>query len=226
MFPFAPSAWSLALELWFSVAFGVFLFRWRTSTLLVLVCIAFIALCHQARAFNTVDLGWSLNNLSGGAARFWFSFTLGVVLKRVSINRTLPVAVPRASLAIVFLFIFVPHNNPFIQLASVALLFPTFLLIATNSEPGGLLASISDHLGRLSYAIYILHAPVILLVLGSAKVLLPGFAHANPISTGTTILLLVLALSAILTYGFDEPVRKGILKLRSTSNRHQVTAKA
>jgi peptidoglycan/LPS O-acetylase OafA/YrhL len=206
-FPFAPSAWTLFLEFWCAILFAIGLMAFRTRVLVVVAALSWLALVQQVLAHGTADLGWALDNLPGGAARFWFSFSLGVILWRVARRGVrLPLTPPLAALGLAFLFVLVPQGGVGLQLLWITLLFPAFLLVASGSEPRGWIAVSSDHLGRLSYAIYIVHAPVILLLHGALKAV-GTEVQAQPALVGTALILAVLGVAALGTYAFDEPFR-------------------
>lgn len=158
-YPFAPSAWSLSLELWFNILYAALVIRLGLGALAVLAAAALAVLVHQALAFGALDLGWNIPTTPGGMARFWFSFTLGVIVFRLHRPHwTLPPAV-MVPLLPVLLFVVVPASAIGLGLVWIMVLFPINLVIGVAVRTGGMAAWVSDHLGRLSYGIYILHAP-------------------------------------------------------------------
>jgi peptidoglycan/LPS O-acetylase OafA/YrhL len=215
-FPYSSSAWSLSLEIWFNLLYALFIPRLSTRMLAVIVIAAVTVNLGLAWHFGSYSTGWGWSNLIGGVARFWSSFTLGILLFRLrgSLNMSaiwLPLLVP-CGLA----FAFIPHNAFMVSSAYILVVFPLITLVAANYTPPRWAAPICDHAGRLSYGLYILQAPLILI--GAALVTaitgrpFPNFAYRSHF----IILPFVIGMTAILVYGFDEPVRKWIsMKLRA-----------
>lgn len=217
-YPFSPSAWSLVLEFWFNLAFALLIVRWSNRALMVVAGVSFIVLVQQAMAHGTADLGWGVATLLGGSVRFWFSFTVGVLLFRM---RGAATPLPSIALLLVspaLLFLLVPHDAIFFQLFWIAVVFPVFIAIAARIPVGGVAATVSDHLGRLSYAVYILHGPVILLMLGVLTVFMGRAWEAFPLESAIYLLIGLGAISVLATYVFDEPVRRW-LRVRGRSTK-------
>lgn len=213
-YPFSPSAWSLVLEFWFNLLFAVTAVRWGVRALSVIAGVSFLVLCQQAMAYGTTDLGWGVLTLLGGSARFWFSFTLGVILFRL--RKTGP-SLPPIYLLLVspaLLFILIQRDNIALQLVWIGVVFPLFVRIAARIDVSGAAAVVSDHLGRLSYGIYILHGPVMMLMLGALTVVMGRVWELHALATGAFLLVGVLVASAILTYAFDEPFRRWVRNKR------------
>jgi peptidoglycan/LPS O-acetylase OafA/YrhL len=222
-FPFAPSAWSLSLEFWFNILYAALVIRFRLLGLVLLTAVSLGVLIHQAVAFGSLDLGWNIATTPGGSARFWFSFTMGVIIYRLH-RRTweLP-PITLLLLLPIFVFVAFPANNLVLGLLWITLVFPAALVIGAAVRAGGAAAWISDHLGRLSYGIYILHAPIVLFQTGVFKVLL-GEAWADYRTLiGWAIIATVLAVSALATYFFDEPLRRALQPKRPPAIPGRVT---
>lgn len=218
MFPFAPSAWSLSLELWFSIIFALVFMRLSTKLLIAIMAVSSALLVHQMTQFGTADLGWGLANWNGGAARFWTSFTFGVLIWRNRIYLSSMVRAPAlAALFITFTFVALPEKNLIFQLVWIFVVFPVFLAAAISSGPRGIMKKISNHMGRLSYAIYIFHAPVILLTLGTLKAIHID-AAANPYRIGLVLVVAVFVVSGFATYALDEPFRAWARRRRTQAD--------
>lgn len=207
-YPFSPSAWSLVLEFWFNIVFALTAVRWGIRSLGLVAGLSFVLLCVQSVAYGSADMGWGVSTLLGGSARFWFSFTLGVMLFRLRKTGAplRPMALLLASPAL--LFILIPTNDVILQLVWIALVFPLFVHIAARVNVTGVLAVVSDHLGRLSYGIYILHGPVMMLMLGTLTVIMGRTWELYPLQSGALLLVGVMIASAVATYLFDEPFRR------------------
>jgi len=209
-FPFAPSAWSLSLELWFNLVWALGLYRLSPRGIGCLTLLSAAVLIFEGVKFGTVDLGWGFSTLLGGAARFWFSFLLGILICRFrnSFSRISLPLWPAALLA--SLFISIAQHNIILQFTWIFAVFPLFVFLALRNEPSGKAVALSDFLGRTSYAIYILHAPLELFLFGIFKALF----HADPLKlapfSGVVAVLTVILISSALTYLYDEPLRKKV----------------
>ena len=209
-FPFAPSAWSLSLEFWCNLVYAAWVIRFRVLGLVVLTLISWVLLIHQALAFGTLDLGWNIATIPGGMARFWFSFTLGVLVYRLyRPNWVLP-PITLLLLVPVFAFVMMPAGHLTLGLVWITVVFPAALVIGAAIRVKGLVMWVSDHLGRLSYGIYILHAPIVLFLTGVFKVILGAAWEDHLALIGWAIIATVLVVSALATYIVDEPLRRAL----------------
>lgn len=206
-FPFALSSWSLSFEFWFNIAYVLIALRLDLRSLTVIAIAAFCVACQQAWVNETLDLGWSEENLIGGAARFWFSFTVGVIIYRAKLIYAAPPKFAVLLLPIVFGFVAVPHSAIGLQLFWIAIAFPTLIMLVSNTPVHGIACKVCDHLGRLSYGIYILHASIVLMTLGISKQLIGPDWMRYDAAIGASIIAVVLIASAVLTYFYDEPLR-------------------
>ena len=217
VFPFAPSAWSLALEFWFNVVYAMLVVGLGTRALWGLALAALALLCHQAWAFGSLDLGWGVSTLLGGSARFWFSFTLGVILRRTLMARAPSTPWAIALVPLAFGFVLLPHNAVSLQLLWIVVVFPAFVLLSARTPLPPFGGVVADHLGRLSYGLYILHAPIIMLSLGVLKQV-PGAPLTRfPTQIGLAILVVVVLATVVLTYGFEEPLRRRLARRRQAA---------
>ncbi len=197
----------LSFELWFTIIYAATVPRLPTRVLAGVAVLAFALLWHQARVVGSIDMGFDRRTLLGGLARFWVSFTLGVVIHRLS-----HLLLPRRPLPLLlgapaFAFVAFPHDAVGLGLAWIGLVFPAALIAGSAAECRGWTATAFDHLGRLSYAIYILHAPVVLFTFAVLKVALGEAWDASADVLAASAMLVVLVASAVATYAFDEPLR-------------------
>ena len=220
MFPYAPSAWSLSLEFWFNIFYAVLLPTLSNRVLWVIVSVALAIFAYESVRLGTTDLGWGLKNLVGGIARFCFSFALGVLIYRRGLTLTLPTWAFIALSVVTFAFMFLPSKAVLIHFIWILVFFPAFVVTALPVVLSGVGAWVSDHLGRLSYGIYILHIPVLLLAQGVYKAVFGIEAGSGGWAVGLFAVGAILLVTCLLTYGFDEPVRQA---LKPARRRHGVT---
>lgn len=222
-FPFAPSAWSLSLEFWFNIVYALVVIRFGIRALAVLAAVAMAVLVQQALAFGSLDMGWNIATLIGGSARFWFSFTLGVILFRLHrADWHLPPAAIWLGLP-VFAFVAVPADAVGMGLVWVVAVFPAAVLIGAAMRVGPRMTAVCDHLGRLSYGIYILHAPLVLFETGVFKVVLGDAWMDHQAMIGGVIFVTVIGFAAVATYRFDEPLRRYLQGKRPRGMRPRIT---
>lgn len=222
-YPYSPSAWSLSFEFWYNIVYALLAVRLGTKTLLVVIAISLAALLHQAGQWGTLDLGWGMSTALGGSARFWFSFSMGVLIFRHFLKHLQTTRLPFYLSILCFAFVALPKGAVELSLFWVVVVFPLAFVAGGAYQIRGAAAVVCGHLGRLSYGIYILHAPIVLFQTGVAKVLLGENWENHQVLIGLSIILTVLVASWIGTYHFDEPLRR-YLKNRVGKRRTVVAA--
>lgn len=222
-YPFAPSAWSLSLELWYNILYALLAVHLRTKILLSISAVSLAVLLHQASLWGSLDMGWSIATTLGGTARFWFSFSVGILIfrHRAKLLNTSRIAFYFSIFC--FAFIALPKGSIFLSTFWVAVVFPLALMGGGAHQLQGLAAVVCNHLGRLSYGIYILHAPIILFQTGVFKVVWGDSWENHKSLLGLSIILTVLFASWFCTYYVDEPLRRH-LKRRLVRRQSVATA--
>ena len=166
LFPFTIAAWSIFLELAINLVFAV-ICKWlcNPKTRLPLILISGVMLAVQLMVQNVLG-GSSWNTLMAGLPRVCFSFFLGVHIYETLARRSAPKVpnngyITAAMLSLLLITICAPENLP-LKIAAIFLLFPLILTVLAQSEiPKGRAGSVILKLGSLSYAIYIMHGPVL-----------------------------------------------------------------
>lgn len=207
-YPFAPSAWSLSFEFWYNILYALLAVRLGTRALLAIIAISLAVLLHQAGQWGTLDMGWSTSTALGGSARFWFSFSIGVVIFRHFLTHLQTARLPFYLSMLCFAFVALPKGAVEISTFWVTVVFPLAFMAGGAYQIQGAAAVLCNHLGRLSYGIYILHAPIVLFQTGVAKVLLGEHWENHKPMIGFLIVVTVLVVSWIGTYHLDEPLRR------------------
>lgn len=207
-YPFAPSAWSLSLELWYNILYALLAVHLRTKALLVISAVSVAVLLHQAKFWGSLDMGWSIATTLGGTARFWFSFSVGILIFRHRAKFLKNSQISFYFSILCFAFVSLPNESIALSIFWVAVVFPLALMGGGAHQLHGLAAVVCNHLGRLSYGIYILHAPIILFQTGVFKVILGDAWENHKSLLGLSIILTVLFVSWFCTYYVDEPLRR------------------
>ncbi|QUT05027.1 acyltransferase [Sphingobium phenoxybenzoativorans] len=214
IFPLNTPGWSLFFEMIVSLAFGAALFRWRNSSLLLATAIAAMLLLpgilsHDGRV---AGLGTSWPDFAYGFPRVFFSFLTGMLIFRMTQGRERQVNgdVLIAILALIALLLGRPDSwfNAEYDIVVLMLIIPAVLWCGAIWEVPERHQRFFAWLGDISYPLYILHFPLLMIYLFVAR------GHAiHPAILGIVFLLAMLALSTLVLRLYDEPAR-AILSMR------------
>ncbi len=163
------TAWTLFFELLVNVLYAVTA-RWLGSRqLLAIAAIAAVGVIAASVSPSGLNGGWLWQSSWIGLVRVFYSFPVGVLLYRYH-NRVPKIALP-AWLVLVLLALLLAFQSPVFLTAStgantlfldvaVLIVLPALVGVAVNSEPNPGLIGIFRTLGITSYAIYVLHIPL------------------------------------------------------------------
>ncbi len=208
----SPS-WSLLQEYIANIAYAFVLRRLGTRALGVAVALAAIALLWVLWRTNHIDVGSDWSSVWMGSARMAFSFTMGMWLYRL--REGLPkVRLGWIPLSAILVLVFaapmvpdsLPHGNGIFEAAAVILLFPAMILCGAHSEIGQVELALCKFAGRISYPLYILHYPFLLIYMNFALFRKPSQAALHLAALGS--FLLVVAISVLALKFYDEPIRR------------------
>lgn len=219
LFPLNHPAWSLFFELCVGILFSVLLFRVPSMLLLVIAWVSAAITVPAAMHSGNIDIGFQPAYFAFGFFRVMFSFALGIWLYRLH-DRKIPTRTKHAnvigvSLCIVVAAILAMPGEPsrlalYRDFAVCLLIFPAIVWLAMRVEPHGVTANVFRWLGRLSYPLYILHAPLFHL-LGALKGKAVDF---STVPSSTIMAIAVLSgLSALATAFYDEPLRRKLKRM-------------
>lgn len=154
--------------------------------------------------------GGSLPDLCLGIPRVLFGFFAGVSLWKLQSRGSLK-AVPRfglAALALPLLAItFIPFQIHGLCFVAVALVFLALIASGAQDNPSGLALNTCVVLGATSYPFYLIHRPLLYIVPGLAKKLMPMEGVGYGMAVVAT-LSVSLALSLALEKFYEIPVRR------------------
>lgn len=211
LFIFNPAAWSLSLEWIINLIYAALAVKMARRLLLSITILSGAVLIYLGIDAGTVDLGWSAKTFLGGIIRIIFSFTLGVLLyKNMPHLKTKILTSPYVLLALLSLCLILPigSHTVYYDFICIFFIFPTFVCLACNSTTPKCLKKPFFMIGQTSYALYILHTPLVMWMGGAWKIVmktepqeqaLPGFLF---MSVG------IVLMSFFAATLFDEPVRK------------------
>ena len=212
-------AWSLLQEYIGNLLYALILRRLGTKALGVVVVLAGMLLFAMAYKGNSIDGGSDWDSLMQGPARMGFSFTLGLWLYRIR-HRAPKLRLGWLVSTIILTGLFAvpqlpgPHGTVFYEFALVALVFPVLILCGAHSRIGTVEMALCKIAGRLSYPIYMLHYPFLLIYMTFVDFRKPEPDTKLLAAAGAFVAAVAFAWLAFKIY--DEPVRR---KLRRQIKR-------
>ena len=222
IFIFNPASWSLSLEWIINIIFVLALVKFSNKALIVITILSGAALAYLGFENQNIDLGWSGENFDGGLARIAFSFTLGIFIYRLLQNPRLKLISWSGgmTLALLVCLLFALIHPPswtsvYYDFFLVYVFFPIFCFLSCNAATPQFLSKAFSVLGQVSYALYILHTPLILWFAGFWKFFAGDDIQGAASISLPFIIILVCLTSYLATVLFDAPIRKimsGILK--------------
>jgi peptidoglycan/LPS O-acetylase OafA/YrhL len=181
-FPIDPVLWSLSVEIVVNLLYAALARRLSTPVLIAVCGAAFAGLVAVGIPHGGLSMGWRASDLAMGYVRAGFSFPLGVLLWRIRDRwPALPFSWRGASVLVLGAAL-TPYLLPegpahgFWDLAAVAILFPLVLMAAAQPAPRA--AAVTAALGGISYPLYVLHYPLLLLLASQGRSVPVGMVGA------------------------------------------------
>jgi peptidoglycan/LPS O-acetylase OafA/YrhL len=210
VYPVNPPSWSLFFELVANLVYALLASRLTTRRLAAFVGVAALALVTTALHFGSLGVGQVWPTFIGGFARVGFGFFAGVLLYRLSHGRVISSNLCAIGLAAVLAAVLMgsPHLWWTDLIAALAV-FPLLVLVSAKVQPRGHLLAPAAWLGRMSYAIYILHIPVVRFTIWAAKVVLGPAVPAGVMFA--LVVAAVLATAGLADRLWDAPIRRCLI---------------
>lgn len=213
--PALNTAWTLFFELLINILYAVG-FRWLgVRQLLAIIALSAIGIVAASLSSTTLDSGWAWQTSWVGFVRVCYSFPVGILLYRY--HAQLPPIATSAWLVLAGLAVLLAFGTPlaftvaeltnafYLDLA-VLILLPALVAVAVNSEPQPGWTGTFKLLGVTSYAIYVLHPPLLVCIDWFADKLRIKYGHWVP-QSGLIILVLIFCGAYLADRFYDKPVR-------------------
>ncbi|MGX8010527.1 acyltransferase family protein [Mesorhizobium sp. ORM8.1] len=221
IFPLNPASWSLFFELIVNIAYVAVFFQLSKRVLTGLVVVSLVLLIIASVFAGTLDFGMTGQTIISGLPRVTFSFFLGVLLCRSMARYQASLGFLRrgfwvegAILLTLIVFAIAPAGGARVvyDLACIVVIFPAMVVTGAIAPTMPRLAGFYGWLGRISYPIYIIHTPMLMIIAGAGKaVSIDPFAH-HP-WFGIVMAGAVIVIADIATRLYDEPVRRLLQRL-------------
>jgi len=213
VYPFNVPAWTLFWELAANTVFALLALRMRGWFLAAVVFSGLVMISLSAISYGNLHQGWAWENFLGGGSRVWFALFAGVALHRLHRQGKLPRiggTMPLVALT-PFAVMALPASaelRPYVDVAVAAIVLPVLVTIAAYTRPRpGFETAFSSWAGRLSYGVYVLQMPIIMIV-GTAYAVLFDAPYETLGVFGTLALMgAVVAAAWAADLWFDTPVR-------------------
>ncbi len=223
LYPLDAPSWSLFFELFVNIVYGFLVHRLTSRVVVVLVVLSGIALVPVIvfSKHHNLNLGFTLKSFPTGFVRVAYSFFVGVLACRIYHRR--PVLVGGLAgnawswvvLAFVTILLILPVDVRLqgrYDFCVVAFVFPAIVAASLTLVMSGTSARIFRALGVVSYAVYVLHAPL-------ARLVESGLPHQGleivPFAPWAGIAFLVVLV--IGCYGIDQiydtPLRRRLARI-------------
>jgi peptidoglycan/LPS O-acetylase OafA/YrhL len=202
-------AWSLFNELVANLVYGVRGARWPLRWSIWVIGVSAVVLVIAAIQFGRLHAGFRWSEMHAGMARVFFSFFMGVVIYRF--RDRAPALPPLASVgcllavAVILAFPTPKSLRADFDLPVVLLVWPALLFLASRCTPGNVTGRICSFLGTASYAVYVLHVPL----LAWTEFLLPEIKDGRAMPyAGLVFVALLTVVCWYLTTLVDQPLQR------------------
>jgi peptidoglycan/LPS O-acetylase OafA/YrhL len=213
LFLFNGASWSVFFEVLINIAFFAVLRKLNLGALLILTSIFASLIFFAAEIYGSLDGGWAVANFYIGAIRVLFGFSAGMVVYLISkkIDLQLNTYITLGLVACLCLSFFV-KGGWLIDCMIVVVVFPLLMLLGSKCNLYTSLSKIGSFLGDISYSVYLLQTPLMLITAGATQVLFGRkIAEFSPLS-GIVFIVTLITLSYLSWRYFEIPSRDYIRK--------------
>lgn len=206
LFPGDGPLWSIFFEAAINLLWVVFAARLKTTALVAIVFVSAIFFVALALHFETAHIGFNIQTFFGGVARVTFGFTLGVVFSRLKWYDKMPtipfgIVIPGTVLTMLLI---IPHGIV-IDLVSILIIMPAIVALGAAQTADD---NTSHILGELSYPVYAIHFPILVIASGIYQTKL---SYLSPHAVSFAAVIVCVVSSYLIMNYFDKPVRMMVL---------------
>lgn len=208
--PVNPPSWTLFWEYIANLFYVTVGWRMKRTLHVVAIGVAGLALIATAHLYRgDLGYGWGWDNVWVAPVRLAYPFLAGLLICRLGWKITVPQPFLLASLLLLLVFLAprLGFYNGLFEAGCVILVFPLVLMMGVSvARAEGLTGPLCRFIGQLSYPLYIIHYPFVLLYGHWNWHTQPGKAHLYTVMLATVLFL--IALASLLLYAWDLPVRR------------------
>ena len=206
IFPTDTPLWSLSLEMMVNIIWAAVLFRISTALLSIIAVLSGICLASLIIYHGNADLGVTWPTYIGGALRALFGFCVGMLIWRYKPKTFLSKSIPWISMVSLIILLGVPFGGATLEAFFIVIALPCliYLSVCVDYQSERFFFSL---LGRLSYPLYIIQVPILMLTVGIVKALHLDHATSHLIFAIVPVCILI---AILLDRFYDLPVRKFI----------------
>lgn len=238
LFPLDSPAWSLFFELFANVLYAFAVIRGLAKTWLVAAVagVSFALLLHWIQTGGDLSaIGWTndLRSFHYGFARVLLSFATGILVHRLyqryrNISIRKGVRYTLGLVAVILLMAAITTTSGWLQteranLALVTCVFPLLVLLGALSAVPRTLVPVCVLLGDLSYPVYLIHMPFIVVLKQECVV---SMVTDHPLLAWTLLpatLCVIVGVSFYVSHCIDRPVRSALRRKYSAATLPQKT---
>lgn len=212
LFPGNGPLWSLSFEMVANLIWAAMGPWLRTQTLALFVILAGVTVTTLTVRSGTANYGFDVATIPFAIARVCFGFALGVLIYRAYRSDAWPQWLPTGPATpmllgfMLFAVLAFPHipsiSSAAVDIAALTVILPALVVLGVAQGRGGHFGKL---LGELSYPLYVIHFPVLLLASGLHQTILKTIPSIN-IGLGAAAVSIVLSFIASRLY--DIPLRR------------------
>ena len=220
MFPSNYPAWSLFAELVINIVYAAGLFRLGSRNLIVLVVVcALVTIIQAVETGEGLRIGFTFQTIGIGLVRTVAAFGIGVLISRHPPRAVAPwFAAPSLAALLVALLLARtgPALRPLADIVCAYVAFPTLLWIGAVASVPHAAERIGAWLGEMSYPLYTLHAPALIIAGGVG-----GGLHLPKAAILVMTFVLIATITTVYTRWMDRPARRwlgSVLQVQPSSD--------
>jgi peptidoglycan/LPS O-acetylase OafA/YrhL len=170
-FPLNGPSWSLFMELWVNIIYGLFVSALSSRNLLLIMAFSVLGLAagEYLSQRHNLDFGWTQKSFVFALFRVGYSYFAGVLIYRMfaanrftglTVNRSLVAWGLLLTMAALLMCSPPPSLQPYFDFVCVTTIFPVIVYAALFFQPNGHTRRICTFLGAISYPAYAIHVPL------------------------------------------------------------------